>query len=113
MGKNVGTSNGQVVFRNDIRELIKYSPATEEVYERPLLIVPPQINKFYVYDLVEEKSFIHYCISQGLQTFIVSWRNPTKKQRHWGLGDYIGALIEAIDGILSITGQDKINLMGA
>lgn len=113
VGGNLGTSDGQVVFRNEILELIQYSPITKEVYERPLLIVPPQINKFYVYDLVEEKSFIHYCLSQGLQTFIVSWRNPTKKQRGWDLGDYIAALVEAIDGIISITGQGKINLMGA
>lgn len=113
VGKSLATTEGAVVFRNDVLELIQYKPVTEQVHERPLLVVPPQINKFYVFDLSPEKSVAKFCVRNNLQTFVVSWRNPTKAQREWGLSTYIEALKEAIDVVCAITGSSDINMLGA
>ncbi|MFK3820247.1 alpha/beta fold hydrolase, partial [Pseudomonas sp. NPDC089407] len=113
VGKNLGTSEGAVVYRNDVLELIQYSPITEQVHARPLLVVPPQINKFYVFDLSPEKSLARFCLRSQQQTFIISWRNPTKAQREWGLSTYIDALKEAVDAVLAITGSKDLNMLGA
>lgn len=113
VGKNLAVTEGSVVFRNNVLELIQYKPTTEQVHERPLLVVPPQINKFYVFDLSQEKSLARFCLRNGLQTFIVSWRNPTKAQREWGLSTYIEALKEAIDVIIAITGSPDVTMLGA
>lgn len=113
VGKSLATTEGAVVFRNEVLELIQYKPVTEQVLSRPLLVVPPQINKFYVFDLSPEKSLARFCLRNGLQTFIVSWRNPTKAHREWGLSTYIEALKEAIDVVCSITGSPDINTLGA
>lgn len=113
VGKNLGTSEGAVVFRNDVLELIQYGPTTEQVHERPLLVVPPQINKFYVFDLSPDKSLARFCLRSHQQTFIISWRNPTKAQREWGLSTYIEALKEAVDVVCAITGSKDINMLGA
>ena len=113
VGKNLATSDGAVIFRNDLLELIQYKPITEQVHERPLLVVPPQINKFYVFDLSPEKSVARFLLRNGVQTFVVSWRNPTKAQREWGLSTYIEALKEAIEVILAITGSKDVNMLGA
>ncbi|KPX98123.1 PHA-synthase 1 [Pseudomonas savastanoi pv. nerii] len=113
VGKNLGTTEGAVVFRNDVLELIQYKPITEQVHERPLLVIPPQINKFYVFDLSPEKSLARFCLRSNVQTFIISWRNPTKAQREWGLSTYIEALKEAVDVVLAITGSKDLNMLGA
>ncbi|MGV8916895.1 MAG: class II poly(R)-hydroxyalkanoic acid synthase [Pseudomonas sp.] len=113
VGKSLGTTEGAVVFRNDVLELIQYKPITEQVMQRPLLVVPPQINKFYVFDLSPEKSLARFCLRGNVQTFIVSWRNPTKAQREWGLSTYIDALKEAVDVVSAITGSKDINMLGA
>ncbi|AGI22289.1 poly(R)-hydroxyalkanoic acid synthase, class II [Pseudomonas sp. ATCC 13867] len=113
VGKNLALTEGAVVFRNDVLELIQYKPITESVHERPLLVVPPQINKFYVFDLSPEKSLARFCLRNSVQTFIISWRNPTKAQREWGLTTYIEALKEAIDVVLAITGSKDLNMLGA
>ncbi|VXB21452.1 Poly(3-hydroxyalkanoate) polymerase 1 [Pseudomonas sp. 8AS] len=113
VGKNLATTDGAVVFRNDLLELIQYKPITEQVQERPLLVVPPQINKYYVFDLSPEKSVARFLLRNGIQTFVVSWRNPTKAQREWGLSTYIEALKEAIEVILAITGSKDVNMLGA
>ena len=113
VGKNLGTSRGNVVFRNEVLELIQYASKTSEVYRRPHLIVPPQINKFYVFDLSEGKSIVDFLVSNELQTFVVSWRNPTVEHRDWDLDTYVAALIEAIDAMREITGSEDINLHGA
>jgi len=113
VGKNLATTDGAVVFRNDVLELIQYKPITESVHERPLLVVPPQINKFYVFDLSPEKSLARFLLRSQVQTFVVSWRNPTKAQREWGLSTYIEALKEAIDVICAITGSKDVNMLGA
>ncbi|HSX69459.1 MAG TPA: alpha/beta fold hydrolase, partial [Pseudomonas sp.] len=113
VGKNLATSEGAVIFRNDLLELIQYKPITEQVHERPLLVVPPQINKFYVFDLSPEKSVARFLLRNHVQTFVVSWRNPTKAQREWGLSTYIEALKEAIDVVTAITGSKDVNMLGA
>ncbi|ANJ53877.1 Poly(3-hydroxyalkanoate) polymerase subunit PhaC [Pseudomonas fluorescens] len=113
VGKSLGVTEGAVVFRNDVLELIQYRPTTEQVYERPLLVVPPQINKFYVFDLSPDKSLARFCLRGNVQTFIVSWRNPTKEQREWGLSTYIEALKEAVDVVTAITGSKDVNMLGA
>ena len=113
VGKNLATTEGAVVFRNSVLELIQYRPTTEQVHERPLLVVPPQINKFYVFDLSPEKSLARFLLRSGVQTFVVSWRNPTKAQREWGLSSYIEALKEAIEAVIAITGSQDINMIGA
>ncbi|MFJ5298086.1 class II poly(R)-hydroxyalkanoic acid synthase [Pseudomonas sp. NPDC088368] len=113
VGKNLGTTEGAVVFRNDLLELIQYKPITEQVHERPLLVVPPQINKFYVFDLSQDKSLARFCLRNNVQTFIISWRNPTKAQREWGLSTYIDAVKEAVDVVCRITGSKDVNMLGA
>jgi polyhydroxyalkanoate synthase len=113
VGQNLATTPGAVVFRSEVLELIQYQPVTEKVSERPLLVVPPQINKFYVFDLSPKKSLAQYLLINGVQTFIISWRNPTPAQRDWGLDTYVEAIEEAIDVIRDITGSDDCNLLGA
>ncbi|NTZ83901.1 alpha/beta fold hydrolase [Burkholderia metallica] len=113
VGRNLGTSPGVVVFRNEVLELIQYAPATAQVYSRPQLIVPPQINKFYVFDLSEGKSIVDYLVKQEFQVFAVSWRNPTAEHGDWDLDTYVRALLEAIDAVRDITGSDDVNLHGA
>jgi polyhydroxyalkanoate synthase subunit PhaC len=113
VGKNLGTSKGAVVFRNEVLELIQYAPLTPNVYSRPQLIVPPQINKFYIFDLSEGKSIVDYLVKNELQVFVVSWRNPTAAQSQWDLDTYVSALIEAIAAVREITGCDDVNLHGA
>lgn len=113
VGENLATSEGVVVFRNEILELIQYKPLTTRVFKRPLLIIPPQINKFYIYDLTKEKSFIQFCLSQGIQTFVISWKNPSAENRHWGMDAYVESASEAVGAILDITRSDDINLVGA
>ncbi|SHL27570.1 class II poly(R)-hydroxyalkanoic acid synthase [Phytopseudomonas punonensis] len=113
VGRNVATTEGAVVFRNEVLELIQYTPVTEQVFKRPLLVVPPQINKYYVFDLSPEKSLARFLLRNQVQTFIVSWRNPTKAQREWGLSTYIEALKEAVDVVCTITGSADVNVLGA
>ncbi|WAH58402.1 class II poly(R)-hydroxyalkanoic acid synthase [Pseudomonas silvicola] len=113
VGKNLGITEGAVIYRNDVLELIQYRPTTEQTHERPLLVVPPQINKFYVFDLSPEKSLARFCLRSNVQTFIVSWRNPTKAQREWGLSTYIDALKEAVDVVTAVTGSPDVNMLGA
>jgi polyhydroxyalkanoate synthase len=113
IGQNVGTSAGAVVFRNEVLELIQYQPVTSEVHARPLVIVPPQINKFYAFDIAPGRSLVEYLLKSGLQTFMVSWRNPTRAQRDWDMSTYAAALIEAIEAVREITGAEDVNLQGA
>jgi polyhydroxyalkanoate synthase len=113
VGKNLAASPGSVVFRNDVLELIQYQSATKEVFSRPLLLVPPQINKFYVFDLSERNSIVRYLTQNGLQMFVVSWKNPTPKERHWNMDTYIGALEDALEAMTSITSSKDFNLMAA
>ncbi|HXW24599.1 MAG TPA: alpha/beta fold hydrolase [Xanthobacteraceae bacterium] len=113
VGKNLATTPGAVVFRNEVMELIQYRPTTPDVHKRPLLIAPPQINKFYVFDLAPEKSIIGFALSGGLQTFAISWKNPTAAESHFGLDTYVEALEAAVDVMREITGSDDVNIWGS
>ncbi|MDP1520865.1 alpha/beta fold hydrolase [Porticoccus litoralis] len=113
VGVNLATTEGSVVYRNEQLELIQYRPRTSKVYRRPLLIVPPQINKFYIYDLTPEKSFFRFCLEQGFQVFVISWRNPVAENRDWGLDEYVTAASQAIGVILDITRSKDLNVVGA
>src|SRR5450631_1499713 len=113
VGKNLATTEGSVVFRNEVFELIQYRPQTELVYEIPLLIVPPQINKYYVFDLSPEKSIVGFLSQGGIGSFVISWRNPTAAQRDWGMDTYVSAIVEAIAAVKEIAGSEKVNLAGA
>jgi polyhydroxyalkanoate synthase subunit PhaC len=112
VGTNIATTPGSVVLRTDVMELIQYQPVTDEVFERPLLIAPPQINKFYVFDL-PEKSVVRYCLEAGLQTFAISWKNPSPAEHGFGLDTYVDALEQAVDAIREITGSKDVNIWGS
>jgi polyhydroxyalkanoate synthase len=113
VGKNVATTEGQVVFENDYFQLIEYKPLTAKVHERPFLLIPPCINKYYILDLQPENSFIRYCVSQGHRTFVVSWRNPDQSLANATWDDYIeNAAIKAIEVTREIGGASQINALG-
>jgi polyhydroxyalkanoate synthase len=112
VGKNLAVSPGAVVFRNPLCEVIQYAPTTEKVYERPLVIIPPQINKFYIMDLAPGRSFFEYGVKHGLPIFTISWRNPTPRNRDWGLDNYVNACKEAIEAACEITGSPDCNVLG-
>src|SRR6266571_5199096 len=113
VGKDLGISPGAVVFKNEVLELIQYQPTTPQVYSRPLLIVPPQVNKFYVMDLSPGKSIIRYLVGSGQQVFAISWRNPTPQQREWGFETYDQAILEAIEAVHAITESPDVNIVGS
>lgn len=113
VGKDLATTPGVVVFKNEVLELIQYQPTTPQVYSRPLLMVPPQVNKYYATDLTPNKSLIRYLVASGQQVFTISWRNPTPKQRDWGFDSYVQAVLEAIDAVRAITGSKDVNMTGA
>lgn len=113
VGKNVATTEGSVVFENDFFQLIEYKPLTAKVYEKPFLLVPPCINKFYILDLQPENSLIRYAVAQGHRTFVVSWRNPDASMAKATWDDYIEqAAIRAIAVTREITGAKTINALG-
>jgi polyhydroxyalkanoate synthase len=113
VGKNVATTAGSVVFENDLIQLIEYKPLTAKVHERPMLFVPPCINKYYILDLQPENSLIRYTVEQGHRTFVVSWRNPDASLVAKTWDDYIGdGALTAIRTVQSITGRESINTLG-
>ena len=113
VGKNVATTEGAVVYENELFQLIEYKPLTTQVYERPLLFVPPCINKFYILDLQPDNSLIRYAVSEGHRTFVVSWRNPDESLGNQTWDDYIeNAVIRAIEVAKDISGQPQINTLG-
>ena len=113
VGGNIATTPGKVVYQNDLMQLIQYSPSTETVYKRPLLIVPPWINKFYILDLREKNSFIKWAVSQGITVFIVSWVNPDATLAGKTFEDYmLEGPIAALDAIEQATGEREVNTIG-
>ncbi len=113
IGKNIATTPGKVVFRNDTIELIQYSPSVQRTYEIPLLIVPPWINKFYILDLNPKKSFVRWATEQGLTVFVVSWVNADEKQGRKSFSDYMReGFLEAVQAVQDATGAEKINTIG-
>jgi polyhydroxyalkanoate synthase len=113
VGKNVATTEGKVVFENDYFQLLEYKPLTAKVYERPFLLIPPCINKFYILDLQPENSFIRYAVSQGHRTFVVSWRNPDESMAQTTWDDLIEHVaMKAIAVTQEISGSKQINALG-
>jgi polyhydroxyalkanoate synthase subunit PhaC len=113
VGRNLATMPGKVIFQNELMQLIQYAPSTETVLKRPLLIVPPWINKYYVLDLTPEKSFIKWCVDQGLTVFCISWVNPDAHLAKKTFEDYVrGGPIAALDAIKEATGEDKVHAVG-
>jgi polyhydroxyalkanoate synthase len=113
VGKNVATSEGAVVFENELFQLIEYKPLTTKVYEKPFLMVPPCINKFYILDLQPDNSLVRYAVAQGHRTFVVSWRNPDESLSHKTWDNYIeDAVIKAIGVVQEISGAKTINALG-
>jgi len=112
VGENLAVTPGAVVHRSDLCEIIQYQPATETVYHRPVLLVPPQINKFYIMDLAPSRSLTEYAVAHGVQFFTVSWRNPTAEHRDWSLNDYVSACKQATLVVSDIARSDDVNLLG-
>ncbi len=112
VGVDIAVTEGVVVLRTDVFELIQYTPQTPKVREIPLLIVPPTINKYYVIDLAEQRSLVEHLVAAGQQVYCISWRNPDARHADWGLDTYGQAVIEAMDAAQSIARQDKVALLG-
>jgi polyhydroxyalkanoate synthase subunit PhaC len=110
VGKDLACTPGAVVFRTDVFELIQYTPTTETVRAVPLLMVPPTINKFYIADLAPGRSIAEYYVGRGQQVFMISWRNPDERHADWGLDTYGQAIIDAMDAVERVTGQEKVAL---
>ncbi|MFN7857794.1 MAG: PHA/PHB synthase family protein, partial [Acidovorax sp.] len=113
VGRNVATTEGAVVYENELFQLLEYKPLTAKVYERPFLLVPPCINKYYILDLQPDNSLIRYAVEQGQRTFVVSWRNPDASLSHKTWDDYVeGGAMAAVDVVQKITGAEQINALG-
>jgi polyhydroxyalkanoate synthase len=112
IGRNVAATPGAVVLRTDVLELIQYRPQTQRVREVPVVIVPPTINKYYVLDLAPGRSLVEYLVQQGLQVFVISWRNPDARHADWGFDTYAQAISDALDAASGICGTDRAALFG-
>ena len=113
LGENIATTPGTVIFQNKMFQLIQFTPTTDKVLKRPLLIVPPWINKYYILDLQEKNSLLKWLVDQGHTVFIVSWINPDDSYRSVGFDDYVtDGVITAVDAIEQATGESEINAVG-
>jgi polyhydroxyalkanoate synthase len=113
VGRNLALTPGKVIFQNELMQLIQYSPSTETVLKTPLLIVPPWINKFYVLDLTPDKSYIKWCVDQGLTVFVISWVNPDERLAEKGFAEYMReGPLTALDIIEQVTGETDVHTAG-
>ncbi len=113
IGKNIATTPGKIVFRNRMFELIQYAPTTAKVNKRPLVIVPPWINKFYILDLKEKNSYIRWALNEGHSVFVLSWVNPTRAYKEVGMETYMHeGLLTALEVVTEITGEPDANVIG-
>jgi polyhydroxyalkanoate synthase subunit PhaC len=112
IGENIAATPGAVIYRTDVFELIQYAPQSGTVYQRPMLVVPPQVNKYYALDLSPGRSMYEHLLRSGVQVFGISWRNPTGAQRDWDFDTYAHATIEAIDAVREVSGSPDVNIMG-
>jgi polyhydroxyalkanoate synthase len=113
VGRNLAVTPGAVVLENEVMQLIQYAPSTDQAFERPLLIVPPFINKYYILDLQPENSFVRYCVEQGFTTFIVSWRNTPPELGYLTWDDYVReGVLAPLDAVRAITGAEQVNTLG-
>ena len=117
VGENVACTPGSVVYQNEVFQLIQYQPTTPQVHQKPLLVVPPNINKYYILDLQPENSFVKYALDQGIAVYLISWRNPTLQDDDGILnatwGDYLShGILNAIEAVQNISGEQQINTLG-
>lgn len=112
IGRDVAATPGAVVFRNEVFELLQYTPTTERVRPTPFLYIFSQVNRFYLGDLTPDRSLFARLLDAGVPVYAISWRNPKPEHRHWNLGTYAGAAIEAIDVIRDISGSEQVDVMG-
>ena len=113
VGKNIAVTPGKVVYQAELFQLLQYEPTTKKVHKRPLLIIPPWINKFYILDLNEQKSFIKWAVAQGFTIFVVSWVNPNESLAGKTFDDYmLDGILKAVDAVIKATGEAKINTVG-
>jgi polyhydroxyalkanoate synthase subunit PhaC len=110
VGRDLAVTPGAVVARTEVYELIQYEPVTDTVHQFPLLVVPPMINKFYVTDLAPGRSMIEFLVGQGQQVFVISWRNPDARHRHWDLDTYGGAVVDALAAVRRICQAPKASI---
>ena len=112
VGRNIALTPGAVIYRSDLLELIQYAPAAKQIYQRPLMLVPPQINKYYIMDLAPKRSLVEYAVARGVPVFLVSWRNPKPENRDWGVDKYVAETEKALDAVLEISASPDANLLG-
>jgi polyhydroxyalkanoate synthase len=112
VGEDLAVSPGGVISRDEVGEVIQYTPTTEQVHARPTLIIPPPIGRFYFLDLAPGRSFVDYTVGRGIQTFLLSWRNPTKEHADWSIETYAERILSAIDDVREATGSKDVNLIG-
>jgi polyhydroxyalkanoate synthase subunit PhaC len=113
LGKNIAVTPGKVVYRNELIELIQYEPKTEQVYEVPILFIPPWINKYYILDLSPKNSMVNYLLEEGFQVFMISWKNPDASMEDAGFEDYMTkGPLAAVDVVKDITGTERVNPVG-
>ena len=113
LGVNIATTPGKVVFQNELMQLIQYEPMTKKVWKRPLLVIPPWINKYYILDLREKNSFLRWAVGEGMTVFVISWVNPDEKLAHKNFEDYLTeGTLAALDAIAKATGEEDANVIG-
>jgi polyhydroxyalkanoate synthase len=112
IGKDLAASPGAVIYRDEICEVLQFAPSTPEVHSRPLVVIPPQINKYYFMDLAPGRSFIEYTVSRGITCFLISWRNPDARHADWDFDTYAAAALRAIDVARDTAKSDDVNVIG-
>jgi polyhydroxyalkanoate synthase len=112
VGEDLAVSPGGVISRDEVAEVIQYTPTTKQVSARPTLVIPPPIGRFYFLDLTPGRSFVEYNVSRGIQTFMLSWRNPTKDQADWSMDTYAERILSAIDDVREVSGSEDVNVIG-
>ncbi|MCC7217994.1 MAG: class I poly(R)-hydroxyalkanoic acid synthase [Burkholderiales bacterium] len=113
LGVNIATTPGKVVFQNELMQLIQYEPSTKKAWKRPLLIIPPWINKYYILDLREKNSFVRWAVAEGLTVFVISWVNPDERLAHKNFEDYLTeGTLAALDAVEKATGETDANVIG-
>lgn len=112
VGKDLAVTAGDVIDRDDVAEMIEYQPSTSDVRERPLLVIPPPIGRYYFLDLRPGRSFVEYAVSRGVRVFLISWRNPTPEQADWDMDTYARRIVRAIDVVKDVAEVDDVNTLG-
>jgi polyhydroxyalkanoate synthase len=113
VGESLAATPGAVIYRDDLFELLEYRPSTASVRSKPLLMIPPQVNKHYFLDLAPGRSLTEYLVGRGIRYFTAVWRNPGPEQGRWGLDDYVAAQLRAMDVVREVSGSDELGLLGA